>query len=44
MKTEPDEPNVPLDTFAMVSVYSKADTTLLKESSDTLRVIDYEGL
>lgn len=27
----------------MVSVYSKADATLLKESSNTLRVVNYEG-
>jgi hypothetical protein len=27
----------------MVSKYTKADMNLLKESSDTLRVVDYEG-
>jgi hypothetical protein len=38
-----NEPNELLGTFTMISVYSKPEPNLLKESSGTLRVIDYAG-
>lgn len=46
MKIELDKSNdlEPLSIFSMVSVYSKADVTLLKEFSNILHIVNYEGL
>ncbi|KIL54551.1 hypothetical protein M378DRAFT_18778 [Amanita muscaria Koide BX008] len=38
-----NEEKEPLGTYAMVSVYGKADANLLSKSSHTLRIIHYKG-